>query len=55
VREFLAAFRMRFQYLEGAKALERYATGLLTELPNKNCDTLAKQFLGPASNACRSS
>jgi hypothetical protein len=38
--------------VEGAKALERYTTGLLTELPDKYCDSLAQQFLGPASNAC---
>jgi hypothetical protein len=27
---------------EGREALERYVTGLLTELPNKNCDTIAQ-------------
>jgi hypothetical protein len=52
LRGFLAAFRVRFRPLEGAKALERYTTGLLTELPDKYCDSLAQQFLGPASNAC---
>lgn len=45
-REFLAAFRVCFRHLEGAKALERYTTGLLTELPNKNCDTLAQAIPG---------
>ena len=27
-------------------ALERYLTGLLTELPNKNCDTMAQAVPG---------
>jgi hypothetical protein len=46
LRKFLAAFRVRFRRLESAKALERYTTGLLTELPNKNCDTLAQAIPG---------
>jgi hypothetical protein len=45
-QEFLAAFRVRFRRPEGTKALERYTTGLLTELPNKNCDTLAQAVPG---------
>src|SRR5215471_19594357 len=40
--EFLAPFRIHFQRSEGPQSLERYLTGLLTELPNKNCDTLAQ-------------
>jgi hypothetical protein len=55
LREFLAAFRVRFRPLEGAKALERYTTGLLTELRNKTVTRWPKQFLGPVGNACRSS
>ena len=39
--EFLAPFRVPFTRREGPAALERYCTGLLTEHPNKNCDTLA--------------
>src|SRR5687768_8053734 len=46
LQEFLAAFQVRFRRPEGAKALERYTTGLLTELPNKNCDTLAQAVPG---------
>ena len=38
---FLAPFRVRFTRREGPAAPERYLTGLLTEHPNKNCDTLA--------------
>jgi SRSO17 transposase len=41
LKEFLGSFQVRFRRPEGADALERYMTGLLTELPNKNCDTLA--------------
>ena len=37
---------MRFRRPEGRAALERYTTGLLTELPNKNCDTLAQAVPG---------
>jgi hypothetical protein len=40
--EFLAPFRVHFQRSEGPQALERYLTGLLTEHPNKNCDTIAQ-------------
>ena len=31
---------------EGPQALERYLTGLLTEHPNKNCDTIAQVVPG---------
>jgi hypothetical protein len=41
LQEFLGRFQVRFRRPEGAETLERYITGLLTELPNKNCDTIA--------------
>lgn len=44
--EFLSAFQVRFRRPEGEEALERYLTGLLTELPNKNCDTMAQAVPG---------
>jgi SRSO17 transposase len=44
--EFLSAFQVRFRRPEGEDALERYLTGLLTELPNKNCDTMAQAVPG---------
>src|SRR5436309_3190032 len=44
--EFLAPFRVHFARSEGPHALERYLTGLLTEHPNKNCDTLAQVVPG---------
>src|SRR4051794_26096538 len=40
--EFLAPFRIHFKRSEGPQTLERYLTGLLTEHPNKNCDTIAQ-------------
>lgn len=39
--EFLAQFQVHFSRRESQHASERYLTGLLTEHPNKNCDTLA--------------
>jgi SRSO17 transposase len=42
----LASFQVRFRRPEGADALERYTTGLLTELANKNCDTIAQAIPG---------
>jgi SRSO17 transposase len=40
--EFLAAFEVHFIQRPSARSLERYVTGLLTEHPVKNCDTLAQ-------------
>src|ERR1700736_5769358 len=44
--EFLDPFRIHFPRSEGPQALDRYLTGLLTELPNKNCDTIAQAVPG---------
>ena len=46
LQEFWGAFQVRFRRPEGVEALERYVTGLLTELPNKNCDTIAQAVPG---------
>jgi SRSO17 transposase len=46
LEEFLTSFQVRFRRPEGEHALERYLTGLLTELPNKNCDTIAQAVPG---------
>jgi SRSO17 transposase len=46
LRDFLGAFQVRFRRPEGRQALERYLTGLLTELPSKNCDTMAQAVPG---------
>jgi len=39
--EFLAQFRVHFCQNRSFDALQRYLTGLLTDHPNKNCDTIA--------------
>lgn len=46
--EFLAPLAVHFVQRPSARSLERYVTGLLTEHPTKNCDTLA-QVLPDAS------
>src|SRR5919198_4518575 len=49
LKAFLGSFQVRFRRPEGAEALERYTTGLLTELPNKNCDTIAQAVPGTSA------
>jgi SRSO17 transposase len=44
--EFLATFQVHFRRSEGKAALERYLTGLLTEVANKNCDPMAAAVPG---------
>ena len=44
--EFLAPFEVHFVQRPSVKSLERYVTGLLTEHPTKNCDTLATVLPG---------
>jgi SRSO17 transposase len=44
--DFLSTFKVRFRRPEAEAALERYLTGLLTQLPNKNCDTMAQAVPG---------
>jgi SRSO17 transposase len=43
---FLQPFHAQFARSEGPQALERYLTGLLTELPDKNCQTIAANIPG---------
>jgi hypothetical protein len=45
----LHTFQVGFRRPEGGQALERYMTGLLTELPNKNCDTMAQAIPGTST------
>src|SRR5512135_3569933 len=40
--EFLKPFHALFRRRESQSAMERYLTGLWTEHPTKNCDTLAE-------------
>jgi SRSO17 transposase len=49
LQEFLASFQVRFRRPEGAEALERYLTGLLTELPHKHRDTTASAVPGTSA------
>src|SRR5262249_54900729 len=49
--DFLRPFHVHFARAEGPRALERYLTGLLTEHPNKNCDTLAAVVPGTSEQS----
>src|SRR3954464_1362387 len=49
--EFLRPFRVHFKRSEATHALERFLTGLLTEHPNKNCDTLAQVVPGTSEQS----
>jgi SRSO17 transposase len=49
LQTFLNAFQVRFRRPEGGQALERYLTGLLTEWPHKNCDTMAQAIPGTSA------
>src|SRR5262245_21125920 len=42
LEEFLRPFHVHFARSEATHALERYLTGMLTEHPNKNSDTIAQ-------------
>ncbi len=46
---FLAPFAPLFQRAQSCHALERYMTGLLTDLPRKNCDTIAAAVAGTST------
>ena len=49
--EFLAPFAHHFGRSEGREDLERYSTGLLSDIPRKNGDTIAEAI--PGTNAQR--
>lgn len=46
LEEFLRPFTVNFVQRPSATVLERYVSGLLTECPNKNCDTIAQVVPG---------
>jgi SRSO17 transposase len=48
---FLEPFHPHFARSAGRHLLERYLTGLLSEHPNKNCDTLAQVIPGASEQA----
>jgi SRSO17 transposase len=49
--KFLRPFHVHFARSEATHALERYLTGMLTEHPNKNCDTLAQVVPGTSEQS----
>lgn len=46
---YLAPFASLFQRTQSRQSLERYITGLLTDLPRKNCDTIAAAVAGTST------
>src|SRR3954465_424831 len=48
---FLRPFHVHFKRSEARHALERYLTGMLTEHPNKNCDTIAQVVPGTSEQS----
>src|SRR5215471_9343657 len=49
--EFLRPYHVHFARSEATHALERYLTGLFTEHPNKNCDTIAQVVPGTSEQS----
>src|ERR687885_446828 len=49
--ESLAPFHVHFKRCEATRALERYLTGMFTEHPNKNCDTIAQVVPGTSEQS----
>lgn len=47
--EFLEPFAPLFRRVQSRQSLERYITGLLTDLPRKNCDTIAAAVAGTST------
>ena len=47
--EFLSPYLSLFRRRESRESLERYVTGLLTDLPRKNCDTIAQAVAGTST------
>lgn len=46
---YLEPFASLFRRSESRESLERYITGLLTDLPRKNCDTIAAAIAGTST------
>src|ERR1700747_957474 len=46
VAEYLAPFRALFRYRPSWESVERYVTGLLTDLGRKTCEVLAATLAG---------
>src|SRR5216684_1132433 len=46
---YLEPFAPLFRRSTSRESLERYVTGLLTDLPHKNCDTIARAVAGTST------
>ena len=46
---YLAPFAPLFRRSTSRESVERYLTGLLTDLPRKNCDTIAAAVAGTST------
>src|SRR5438270_12372230 len=46
---FLQPYRSLFQRAQSRQSLDRYVTDLLTDLPRKNCDTIAATVAGTST------
>src|SRR5215217_1710350 len=46
---YLAPCAPLFRRAQSRQSLERYVTGLLTDLPRKNCDTIAAAVAGTSA------
>src|SRR5262249_3752969 len=51
LEEFLRPYHVHFARSEATCALERYLTGLFTEHPNNNCDTIAQVVPGTSEQS----
>src|SRR5918993_574086 len=49
IAEFLMPFAPLFRRSQSRRSLERYITGLLTDLDRKNCDTIAAALAGTST------
>ncbi|MGQ9555504.1 MAG: transposase [Anaerolineae bacterium] len=47
--DFLRPFASLWRYRQSRESLERYVTGLLTDLARKNCDTIAAAVAGTST------
>src|SRR5919112_1587082 len=49
IAEFLMPFAPLFRRAQSRQSLERYKTGLLTDLDRKNCDTISAAVAGTST------
>src|SRR3712207_2573452 len=49
IAQFLEPFAPLFRRSQSRRSLERYVTGLLTDLDRKNCDTIAAAVAGTST------